>query len=260
MALRKATSDGVLILTNADPATRNSISVDFYDDMRQALDEAAADQTIGAIVVTGAGGFFSSGGNINVLRQRLDMDETGRRAGVDKLHAMAHAMRNCPKPSIAAVEGGAAGAGLALALACDLIVAAHDASFTASYVRIGLTPDGGTTSYLAQVLPRQTVNEMTMLGKPVSAQRLFDLGLINSLVEPGLALDAAMALARQLARGPAEALAAIKSLNASAAANSLKEQLDLEAISMTRSLGSTDGREGVMAFLEKRKPAFGRKR
>jgi enoyl-CoA hydratase/carnithine racemase len=257
MALQTAISDGMMLITNADPATRNSISSEFYDQMAAAMATAGNDQAVGAVVITGAGGFFSSGGNINVLSQRLDMDEAGRREGVDKLHAMARAMRHCPKPIIAAVEGGAAGAGLALALACDLIVAADGAKFTASYVRIGLTPDGGTTSYLAQALPRQMVNEMCMLGKPVMASRLYELGLVSKIVEPGLALDAAMTLARELARGPRAALAAIKALAAAGGSNTLDGQLDAEAIHMTNALGSADGREGVTAFLAKRKPDFG---
>ena len=257
MAVQTAISDGVMLITNSDPATRNSISTEFYDVMTAAMATARNDEAIGAVVITGAGGFFSSGGNINILRQRLDMDEAGRREGVDKLHAMARAMRDCPKPIIAAVEGSAAGAGLALALACDLIIAANDARFTASYVRIGLTPDGGTTSYLAHALPRQAVNELTMLGRPVSAERLYGLGLVNDVVEPGLTLDTAVRLARELAKGPASALAAIKALAAAGSTNTLDAQLDAEATHMTKALGSPDGREGVMAFLEKRTPEFG---
>ncbi len=257
MAVETATDGPVLVITNADPASRNSIGPDDYAAIDKAVQGAAHTPDVGAVVITGAGKFFCSGGNINVLRRRLDMDEAGRRAGVDRLHAMARAIRECPVPVIAAVEGGAAGAGLALALACDLIVAAGEAYFAASYVRIGLTPDGGTTSYLGQALPRQLANEMLMTGDRLPAQRLFDAGLVNRLTEQGRAFDEAMAWAHELAGGPRRSLAAIKALAASGQTNDFNTQLDAEAGHMTEALGGAEGREGVTAFLAKRKPDFG---
>ncbi len=99
----------VLVATNNDPATRNSMNWDFYDGLREAVEAASADPEIGAIVLTGAAGFFCSGGNINGLKERSQADYPTRRSSVDKLHAMILAMRACPKPIIAAVDGGAAG-------------------------------------------------------------------------------------------------------------------------------------------------------
>lgn len=256
MAIETRKDGSILIVTNSDPATRNALGVEFYGGMADALGRAGDDDGVAALVVTGAGGFFCSGGNINALRQRLDMDEAGRRQGVDMLHKMARAMRACPKPIIAAVEGGAAGAGMGLALACDLIVAAEDAYFAMSYVRVGLTPDGGTTSYLAQALPRQLVNEFAMTGKRVPATRMHQLGIVNELTQEGAALGRAVILARELAEGPAQSLAAIKSLADSGQHASLDEQLDAEAACMTRALGGPEGREGITAFLAKRKPKF----
>jgi enoyl-CoA hydratase/carnithine racemase len=246
----------VLVVTNNDPATRNSMNWDFYDGFREAVETASADPEIGAIVVTGAEGFFCSGGNVNGLKQRSQADYPTRRSSVDKLHAMILAMRACPKPIIAAVDGGAAGAGASLAAACDLVVAARDAYFSVAYVKIGLTPDGGVTAFMGTALPRQLMAEMVFTGDRIPVERLYGLGMVNRLTEPGQSLPAAVELAARLADGPAAALAVGKRLIDQARLNGLKEQLDLEAEGIATALGGAEGREGIAAFLEKRKPDF----
>ena len=248
----------VLIATNNDPATRNALSWDFYDGFREAVEAAAADDAIGAIVLTGAEGFFCSGGNVNGLKERSQADYPTRRSSVDKLHAMILAMRACPKPIVAAVEGGAAGAGASLAAACDLVVAAKDAYVSVAYIKIGLTPDGGATAFLGAALPRQLLSEMVFTGDRIPVERLYHCGMINRLTEPGAALDQALALAERLANGPAEALGVAKGLIDSARLNALKIQLDLEADGIATALGGAEGQEGINAFLQKRKPDFRR--
>ena len=246
----------VLVATNNDPATRNSLSWDFYDGFREAVEAATADAGIGAIVLTGAAGFFCSGGNVNGLKERSRADYKTRRSSVNMLHRMILAMRDCPKPIIAAVDGGAAGAGASLAAACDLVVAARDAYFSVAYVKIGLTPDGGATAFLGAALPRQLMAEMVFTGDRIPVERLYGLGMVNRLTEPGQSLPAALELATRLADGPAAALAAGKRLIDQARLNSLEEQLDLEADGIATALGGAEGREGIAAFLEKRKPDF----
>jgi enoyl-CoA hydratase/carnithine racemase len=166
------------------------------------------------------------------------------------------AMRDCPKPIVAAVDGGAAGAGASLAAACDLVVAARDAYFSVAYIKIGLTPDGGATAFLGAALPRQMVTEMVFTGDRIPAERLHALGMVNRLAEPGQSLGTAVELATRLAHGPSHALAEGKRLIAVARGNSLKAQLDLEADGIATALGGPEGREGIAAFLEKRKPDF----
>jgi len=246
----------VLVATNNDPATRNSMNWDFYNGFREAVEAASADPEIGAIVVTGAEGFFCSGGNVNGLKERSAADYPTRRSSVDKLHAMILAMRACPKPIVAAVDGGAAGAGASLAVACDLVVAARDAYFSVAYVKIGLTPDGGATAFLGSALPRQLMAEMVFTGDRIPVTRLHDLGMINRLTEPGQSLPEALALAARLADGPTAALGVGKRLIDQARLNGLKAQLDLEAEGIATALGGAEGREGISAFLEKRKPDF----
>lgn len=246
----------VLVVVNSAPETRNALTPDFYDGFRTLLEEAGEDPSIAAVVLTGAGNFFCSGGNIAGLKARTTMKEADRRQGIEKLHGMIRALRACPKPVVAAVEGGAAGAGVSMALACDLIVAARSAYFSVAYVKIGLTPDGGATAFLARSLPRQLVNELCLTGDRIAVERLHDLGMINRIVETGDSLQAALEIARRLAEGPALSMARIKALVESGASNDLMTQLDLEADSMAASFGTAEGAEGIAAFLEKRKADF----
>jgi enoyl-CoA hydratase/carnithine racemase len=246
----------VLAVTNSDPATRNSMNWGFYDGFREVVEAAAVDREVGAIVLTGAEGFFCSGGNVNGLKERTEADYPTRRSSVERLHRMILAMRACPKPIIAAVEGGAAGAGASLAAACDLVVAVRDAYFSVAYVKIGLTPDGGVTAFLGHAIPRQLLAEMVFTGDRIPAERLHGLGMVNRLTETGQALTAALELAERLADGPVEALGVGKRLIDQARLNTLEEQLDLEADGIAAAIGRAEGREGITAFLEKRKPDF----
>jgi enoyl-CoA hydratase/carnithine racemase len=166
------------------------------------------------------------------------------------------AMRACRKPIIAAVDGGAAGAGASLAAACDLVVAARDAYFSVAYVKIGLTPDGGVTAFLGTALPRQLMAEMVFTGDRIPVERLYALGVINRLTEPGESLATALELAARLADGPADALAVGKRLIDQARLNPLEDQLEAEAEGIATAIGGPEGREGIAAFLEKRKPDF----
>lgn len=248
----------VLIAVNDDPATRNALGWEFYQDFANVIALAGAEEGVGAVVVTGAGGYFSSGGNVAGLRERAGMDLADRKAGVGRLHGMIRAMRACPKPIVAAIEGGAAGAGASLALACDMIVAARDAYLSIAYVKIGLTPDGGATAFLGRALPRQLVNEMAMTGERIGVERLHALGLVNHLSPPGRALEDALKRAAALAEGPPRALAEIKRLIDEAQHAPLDAQLDREGEAIARALGGAEAREGIAAFFEKRKPSFPR--
>ena len=172
------------------------------------------------------------------------------------LHGLIRAIHACPKPVIAAVEGGAAGAGAPIALACDLIVAAEDAYFAVSYLRVGLAPDGGSTAALAEVMPRQLANEVIMFGDKVTPQRLFDLGAVNRVCAPGKAEAVAQELGERINKVGPSAIAAAKRLNLAARENTLNVQLDLEAEAMAEAQGNAESGEGISAFLEKRKADF----
>jgi len=246
----------VLVLSNNDPATRNALSPEFYAALTQALADAASDATVGAIVLTGEGGHFCSGGNLNQLAKRRELPVEERRAKLEGLHDLVRAVRDCPKPIIAAVEGAAAGAGLSLALACDMLVAARNAVFSVAYVKVGLTPDGGATAFLAEFVSRQVLTELCLTGERLSGERLAQLGPVNRLAEPGDALAQALVLARQIAAGPDQAMARIKHLCRQAPHHTLEAQLEMEAQYMVLSQATAESREGIGAFLDKRSPDY----
>lgn len=248
--------DGVLLLTLDGPKSRNAISPPVYAALQGHIVDAGESPEIRAIVICGANGFFCSGGDVNNLRRSATLPMREVVKSTDALNAMVAAIRNCPKPVIAAVEGGAAGAGFSLVLACDMIIASEGAKFIVAYVKIGLTPDGGTTHFLMAALPRQLVSEMCLLGTPVTAQVLHHYGVVNAVPEMGEALNAAMEKATLMARGPQMAMAQIKALISSAPGNDLATHLDEEARGINRARFTAEGREGTTAFLEKRKPNF----
>ena len=246
----------VLVITNNNPSARNALSFEYSNGAVEEIEKAGSDPTVAAIVLTGAEGFFCAGGDLNVLIKRREMDVPDRIAAINVLHGLIRAIRACPKPVIAAVEGGAAGAGASIALACDLLVAAEDAYFAVSYLRVGLTPDGGSTAFLSEALPRQLVNEIIMFGNKVEASRLYNLGVVNRLVGRHEALETALELGERLNKVGPEVLAETKTLIQSTASNSLSEQLDAEAIAMAEAQERQESLEGISAFLEKRKPDF----
>lgn len=251
-ALLARREGGVLVLANNNEAARNALSPDFYLGLTEALKAAATDTTVGAIVLTGAGGHFCSGGDLRRIATRREQPIEKRRELLEGLHDLVRALRDCPKPVIAAVEGAAAGAGLSLAMACDMMVVARNAVFSVAYVKVGLSPDGGATAFLAEHLSRQLLTEMCLTGDRVSGERMQQLGVVNRLTEPGAALQEAVALGTQLASGPLMAMGSIKQLCRAAYSQTLEAQLDMEAELMVRAQGGDEALEGITAFLEKR--------
>jgi len=246
----------VLVIENRNPMARNALTAEFMDGVTKAITAADADRVVRAVVLCGQGEHFCAGGDLRSLRERAKWSQAQREASLDRLNGMVMAIRNCGKPVIAAVEGYAVGAGMALALACDLLVASRSATFKASYVAVGLTPDGGTTASLANVVPRQLANELCMSASPIGSEQLHALGVVNALTEPGSARADALALAARLAGGPARALRRIKQLNLQASITPFEEQMRQEARFMAESIGDAEAAEGISAFLDKRTATF----
>ncbi len=245
-----------LVIWNDNAAKRGALTPELYDCIAEALTRAQ-EPRVRAVILTSEGGFFCAGGDMNVLIERRKLSEPERRAKVDTLHDLVRAMRACPVPIIAAVEGGAAGAGLSLALACDLIICSEEAKFTAAYVKAGLVPDAGLTSSMARVLPRPLAMEMCLLGRPVMARRFAELGAVNRLVPEGKAFETALQYAEQLAAGPRAAQGVIRGLVAEAYEATEADQLNAERNAMAHAAGGDEAAEGIAAFLEKRKPEYG---
>jgi 2-(1,2-epoxy-1,2-dihydrophenyl)acetyl-CoA isomerase len=245
-----------LVLWNTNHTARNALSPSYYAGLVAGLDQAVQQENIRAVILAGEGSFFCSGGDLKVLKERRAMNLQQREQQINKLQDIVRRIRACPKPVIAAVEGGAAGAGLSLVLACDMLVSAAGASYVLAYVRAGLIPDGGVTHTLMQCLPRATASRMALMAHPISAERLYDLGVVTELVEAGTALQFAQSLATELVQGPPIAIAKIKSLLESAQRETLEYQLTAECKAMAEALGGDEAQTGINAFLDKKRPVF----
>jgi enoyl-CoA hydratase/carnithine racemase len=246
----------VFELALSNPGMRNALSPEIYAGGRRALEDAHADPSVRAILLFGEGDFFCAGGDLNRLKANRERDPDLQRASIDGLHAWVEAIRNCPKPVVAAVQGAAAGAGFSVALACDLIVAAADARFVMSYARVGLSPDGGAVRSLAAALAPQQVFAACALAQPLSAQALHQAGLVHLVSEPQDVLAQARVLCGQLADGPTCVYGRIKRLLSDANRRSLTEHLALERDAFVESLFSDEAGEGIDAFLAKRPARF----
>ncbi|MEP1330335.1 enoyl-CoA hydratase family protein [Pseudophaeobacter sp.] len=244
------------VVINMNSTRRGALSPDLYQAIARAVN-LAEESRIRAILLTSEGGFFCAGGDLNVLIDRRELSEEQRRGKVDELHSLVRGLRAAPVPVVAAVEGGAAGAGVSLALAADLIVAEQGVKFTAAYVKAGLVPDGGLTSALARMLPRPLAMEMCLLARPVTAERLAALGAVNSVVPAAEVLQTAQDLVAALVSGPPDAQRVIRHLVATAYEERETAQLDAERDAMARAAGGAEAGEGIAAFLEKRLPNFG---
>lgn len=243
------------VVVNMNVTRRGALSPDLYKAISEAL-ELAKEPRIRAVLLTSEGGFFCAGGDLNVLIERRSLSEDERRDKVNILHDLVRGIRACPVPVIAAVEGGAAGAGVSLAFAADLIVSSYGAKFTAAYVKAGLVPDGGLTAAMARMLPRPLAMEMCLLARPVTAGQLQSLGVINRVVAANRVLDTAQDLASQLAQGPRHAQQVIRGLVSTAYEQDELSQLDAECLAMAQAAGGDEAGEGIAAFLEKRRPQF----
>lgn len=245
-----------LIIWNGNTERRGALSPELYEAIQNAT-ETAGDPRIRAVILTSEGGFFCAGGDLNTLIERRNLPSPDRRARIELLHDLIRAIRACPVPVIAAIEGGAAGAGVSLALACDMIIAANDAKFTVAYVKAGLVPDGGLTASLARALPRQMAMEMCLMGRPIAATRLAELGVVTACPAPGETFAEAMTLADQIAEGPRTAQGVIRQLVSDAYDTTEADQLTRERNAMTAAVAGDEAAEGIAAFLAKRKPNFG---
>jgi enoyl-CoA hydratase/carnithine racemase len=246
----------ILTLTMSNPGKRNALHPDMTAAAIETLATAERDESIRVVVLTGADNFFCAGGDLNRLIENRALPRSVQASSIDLLHGWIDALRDCPKPIIAAVEGGAAGAGFSLALACDLIVAGSSSKFQMAYVNVGLTPDGGASWFLNQALPRQLSTEILMGGKPVSAERLHQFGLVNRIVSDGSALDAALEWAQELANRSPHAIERIKGLVRDAPDATLASHFATEKYNFIESLHHHDAQEGISAFFEKRPPRY----
>jgi enoyl-CoA hydratase/carnithine racemase len=245
-----------LIVWNGNEDKRGAITPEYYEAITTAV-EVAKDPKMRAVIITSQGDFFCAGGDLNALRERRTLSEVERQGKIELLHDVIRAIRACDVPVIAAVKGGAAGAGASIALACDFIVAEAGCKFTAAYVKAGLVPDGGLTASLARMIPRPLAMEMCVLARPVTADRMAALGAVNLITTRDQVMAEAQSLADAVAAGPRNAQGRIRAMVAQAYDQTEAAQLDVERDAMAHAAGGDEAGEGIAAFLEKRKPEFG---
>ena len=254
------TRDGYRVITFNRPDRLNAFNEAMHAALRAAIDEAEADKSCRALMITGAGRGFCTGQD---LSDRLAKPgETVVLGGTLEAHynPLVRKLRALPFPVIAAVNGVAAGAGCNIALACDIVIAANSASFIQSFARVGLIPDSGGTWYLPRLVGDARARGLALLAEPLPAAKAEQWGLIWKCVDDGALAAEAQKLCEHFAAAPTQGLALIKrALNASAD-NDLNTQLDLERDLQREASLTPDYAEGVRAFMEKRKPKFtGRK-
>jgi 2-(1,2-epoxy-1,2-dihydrophenyl)acetyl-CoA isomerase len=236
----------------------NALSMQLITDLGNAVRQVAADGAR-AVVLTGSGRAFCAGGDLREMQEMGEKEgriEAFLEAPLDALHEVIKLIRETPVPFVAAVNGVCAGAGVNLALTCDLVVASEDATFREAFVRIGLTPDCGGTFFLPRAVGEKLAAEMFMTGDSINASRAVQIGMINSVVPADGLISETMKLAGRLALAPTGAIGRIKQMLNSAFSNDLSAQLALEHQCQIESGRSEDFKEGVSAFFDKRPPNF----
>jgi 2-(1,2-epoxy-1,2-dihydrophenyl)acetyl-CoA isomerase len=256
--LLESAEDGVLTLTLNRPDRLNALSWEMCDRLHQALLKAAEDREVGAIVVTGAGRAFCAGGDVKAMAEAKAGQESyeDRVADLRRRMEAARLLHEIPKPTIAMLRGPAAGAGLSLALACDLRIAGEDARLTTAFAKVGLSGDFGGHYFLTRIVGTAKARELYLTSPIVAAREALGLGLVHRVVADDALEAETRSLARSLAAGPRVALGYMKQNLNLAEGASLAMVMDAEAMRHTRCSTTDDHREAAAAFVAKRKPVF----
>lgn len=248
-------NDGVVTLTLNYPDKLNCLDDIMVQDLRAALYDAKNDDTIGAIVLTGAGRAFCAGGDIKEMMDKKYSAVSGYQH-MKEYHELTLELANCNKPIIAAVNGAAAGGGFSLAMLCDIVVASTKAKFTLAFLNIALVPDLGLIFNLSKTLGSQKVKELVFFNKPIEADEALRLGLVSEVVEQEKLQEEAFQLAKQLANGPHVMIQYTKKMINMAMENNMATMLEVEARAQTQCFLTEDHKIAAKAFTQKAKPVY----
>jgi 2-(1,2-epoxy-1,2-dihydrophenyl)acetyl-CoA isomerase len=257
--LLESVKDGVAVLTMNRPERLNALSPAMLDALAEALPRLGEDPAVGTIVLTGAGRAFCAGGDVKAMAEGTEASGTTleeRAQGLRTRMEVSRWLHELPKPTIAMVRGAAAGAGLSLALACDMRVAGETARFATAFARVGYSGDFGGSYYLTRLVGTAKARELYFTADVLDAAQALALGLVNRVVPDARLEDETGALAARLARGPRIAYRYMKRNMNAAEHGSLAELLDLEAWHHSRCGMTEDHREAARAFVDKREPTF----
>ena len=245
--------NGVCTVKLNRPEVRNALGLTMREELKDFFIEVKDNDDVKVIVLTGEGTAFSAGGDLSSLKA---VDAVTGRKRLQVGHEMILSITNLEKPVIAAVNGPAAGAGVSLALACDLIVAKQSAVFIQSFSNVGLIPDLGSIYFLPRLIGRHRALELMFLGEKISSEQARTIGIVNRVVEDESFTEEVYKLANQLSEGPQMALGFMKKLVNRSMLDDLSQSLELEAFAQGICFESADFKEGVDAFFGKRKPKF----
>lgn len=255
--LIESVTDRIAMLTLNRPDRLNALSTPMLDGLLEALPRLGVDPAIAVVILTGAGRGFCAGGDVKGMAE--GSSQLGAEDAVQRLRGrmeVSRLLHELPKPTIAMVNGPAAGAGLAMALACDLRVASESARFITAFAKVGFSGDFGGSYFLSKLIGTGRARELYYTGEATSAARALELGMVNRVVADAELAEATMALAARLARGPGVALGLMKKNFNAAETGTLSELLDLEALHQVRTARTEDHAEAARAFVEKREPVF----
>jgi 2-(1,2-epoxy-1,2-dihydrophenyl)acetyl-CoA isomerase len=249
-------ADGVATVTLNRPAQFNALNLQMAQELHQVAIACGEDPSIRVVVLTGAGKAFFAGGDLSSFAEAGE----GRGALIRQMTAHFHAaisrFNSIDPPVIAAVNGVAAGAGFSMMLACDLVVATKSAKFTMAYTRAGLSPDGGSTYFLARIVGLRRAQELALTNRTLTADEALDWGLLTRVVDDADFGDSVGALAKEMAAGPTRSFGAAKRLIRRGFDETLETQMEFETGEIASASLRPDGREGVDAFLSKRAASF----
>lgn len=252
--------DQIVLITLNRPRKRNPLTLKLRVELIEALKEAERDEQIDVIILTGAGKAFCAGGDVERFAKRIQQEDQSkkRRTFIERFGAWAVEIAKVDKPIIAAINGVAAGAGISIALLCDLRIASDQAKFILAFVRMGLVPDVGLTYILPRTIGMGKALELFYTAGRLDAREAYSAGLVNKIVPHEKLMEEAYAVASRIAKGPRIALRLIKRSVYRELVSSLHEQIDLEGLMQNICFTTDDHREGVKAFIEKREPHFRR--
>jgi len=253
-AVLSGIADGVMTITLNRPTVLNAMNADLLAQLGAAFAAAKHDNAVRAVLLTGAGRGFCAGADLstNSMRTGNDVQEMMR----SRYHPIILMMRQFPKPIVGAINGTAAGGGLSLALACDIVLAGESASFLQAFTKIGLVPDCGSTWFLPRMVGDVRARALIMMADKITAREAQQYGLVWKVIADDALMSEARSCAARLAAMPTRAYDLVKQALAASSSNGLADQLELEARLQGQAVRTEDHREGVNAFLEKRPPVF----
>jgi 2-(1,2-epoxy-1,2-dihydrophenyl)acetyl-CoA isomerase len=258
--LEVSNENGIATLTMNRPEARNALSMEMRKELIDVLHDVERDNSVRCVLLKGAGDHFMAGGDVKGMGDSIKKSPEEIKKEfmlrIHDLHPIMFAMRRMPKPIVASCRGAAAGAGVSIALACDLVIAAEDAFFTLAYCKIGTSPDGSSSFHLPRAVGIKKAMEIALLGDRFDAQAAKDMGMINFVVPDAELDEETNKLITRLANGPTHVYGNTKALFYRSLESEFESQLQAEAEYFSDCASREDFKEGVTAFIEKRSPVF----